>query len=106
MELDAQFRCFSMTKVFASTVALMLEEKGALDLEAAVGDYLPAFSRTFEVVVPNEEAGGKTVEYQSFLTGETHTFKYDTKPATQTLLLKHCMAESSGIACECATSRD
>ena len=33
MKLDSQFRCFSMTKVFASTIALILKEEGLIDLE-------------------------------------------------------------------------
>ena len=44
MELDAQMRCFSMTKVLAATVLLMLEEKGYVNLEADVADYIPSFS--------------------------------------------------------------
>lgn len=86
-----------MTKVFASTIAVMLQEQGALDLEAPVADYLPAFDRQFDVIFPDDEAGPKTVEYESFLTGKTHTLRYDTKPAEKKLLVKHCCAEATGI---------
>jgi CubicO group peptidase (beta-lactamase class C family) len=50
MEVDAQFRCFSMTKVLAATVLLMLAEKGVVDVEADVAEYLPSFGADFEVV--------------------------------------------------------
>ena len=99
MELDAQFRCFSMTKVFAAAVGLMFKEKGLLDLEAPVSDYLPAFDREFTVLSEAPDyAAADEVPYTSYLTGETHSLKYTKAPAVNTMLVKHCMAESSGIS--------
>ena len=45
MELDAQFRCYSMTKVITCTVLYMLKEKGVVDFEASVGEYIPSFKK-------------------------------------------------------------
>ena len=41
--VSVKHRVFSMTKVLASTVAMMLVEAKALDLEAPVADYIPSF---------------------------------------------------------------
>ena len=83
MELDAQFRCFSMTKVFAAAVGLMFKEKGLLELEAPVSDYIPSFAREFEVLTDAQDgdAGAESVPYTSFMTGETHDLKYTKAPA-------------------------
>jgi methyl acetate hydrolase len=40
---DAVYRIASMTKLVTSVGALQLVDSGAIDLDAAVGDYLPAF---------------------------------------------------------------
>ena len=47
----------------------------------------------------SREGGDETVEYTRFLTGETHPLKISRVelPATKKMLVKHCMAESSGI---------
>jgi CubicO group peptidase (beta-lactamase class C family) len=41
---DSLFRIFSMTKAVAAVAAAILAERGALDLDAPVTDYLPAFA--------------------------------------------------------------
>jgi CubicO group peptidase (beta-lactamase class C family) len=105
MELDAQFRCFSMTKVFAAAVALQFKEAGLLDFEAPVETYLPSFAREFEVLTEaqEDEAGAQEIPYTSFLTGETTTLRYTKAKAKSKLLVKHCLAESSGISYEMFT---
>jgi methyl acetate hydrolase len=42
--VDTRFRLMSMTKLVATTVALQQHEKGALDLDAPVDTYCPAFA--------------------------------------------------------------
>lgn len=41
---STQFRLMSMTKMVCTTVALQQVERGELDLDAAVADYVPAFA--------------------------------------------------------------
>jgi CubicO group peptidase (beta-lactamase class C family) len=49
---DTAFNIGSLTKVFTATLALMMTEEGALDLDAPVSRYLPA-----SVHVPDDSAG-------------------------------------------------
>lgn len=44
MEGDEIFRIFSMTKPITATAAMILVERGELELDAPVSDYLPAFA--------------------------------------------------------------
>ena len=99
MELDAQFRCYSMTKVLTATVLLMLEEKGVVDLEAEVAGYIPSFGTNFDVIkVPEEdESDYSEIDYESFMTGHITNIKYKKLAAQNVLLVKHCLAECSGV---------
>ena len=90
------FRMFSMTKVLASFVALRLYEEGLFKLEDAVGDYVPSFTRDWEVVVDCED-GGETVNYRSFFTGATSALRYKRVASTEPMRIKHLMSETSGI---------
>ena len=96
MELDAQMRIFSMTKALACTVLYILKEKGVVDFESPVSDYIPSFKRTWEII-QHEENGPHQVDHVSFMTGKTTTLKYDKTEAKTEMLVKHCMAECSGI---------
>lgn len=108
MKLDSQFRCFSMTKVFASTIALILKEEGLIDLEATVGSYIPAFDKEFEVIT--EPISGETeimeIPYTSFMTGKTSNLSYCKKVTKNKILVKHCLAESAGIGYDMWTDFD
>ena len=108
MKLDSQFRCFSMTKVFASTTALILKEEGLIDLEATVGSYIPAFDKEFEVIT--EPIVGETeimeIPYTSFMTGKTSNLSYCKKVTKNKILVKHCLAESAGIGYDMWTDFD
>ena len=108
MKLDSQFRCFSMTKVFASTIALILKEEGLIDFEATVGSYIPSFNKGFEVIT--EPTGGETeimeIPYTSFMTGKTTNLSYCKKVAKNRILVKHCLAESAGIGYDMWTDFD
>lgn len=120
MPLDAQFRIFSMTKVLASTVLLKLAEEYACTggcesvdafLDAEVADLVPSFKREFRIVsvvgsasraseagcAEPMESAADIVKYTSFLTGATYRLAYEMRPASRPLLVKHLMAEASGI---------
>jgi methyl acetate hydrolase len=45
LTVDAVYRIASMTKLATSVAALQLVDSGSIDLDAAVGDYLPEFDR-------------------------------------------------------------
>ena len=99
MKLDSQFRCFSMTKVFASTIALILKEEGLIDLDATVGSYIPSFDKNFEVIINSANCENEVMEipYTSFMTGKTKNLSYCKKLAKNKMLVKHCLAESAGV---------
>ena len=44
-----------------------------------------------------DDDDASSVQYTSFLSGETHELKYHLEDGTQPMLVKHVMAESSGI---------
>jgi CubicO group peptidase (beta-lactamase class C family) len=99
METDAMFRMYSMTKVLASCVTLMLKEKGALDLNDPVSKYIPSFDTDWHIVrsaTSSAEVAG-TVKTRDMLGGEELTLKYETTPATEVMTIKHLMAEHSGL---------
>ncbi len=108
MKPDAQFRCFSMTKVFASTIALMLKEQGLLDLEAPIGTYLPSFNKEFEVIKEptDRETEVNQIPYTSFMSGKTTNLSYSKSVAKNEILVKHCLAESAGIGYDMWTDFD
>ena len=97
-----------MTKVLTSTVLLMLAERAVQHspgttvdsiLEAEVGAYIPSFNRNWKVVESsnNDHDDVDSVEYTSFLSGETHELTYTTREAKKVMLVKHLISESSGI---------
>ena len=96
MSCDAIFRMFSMTKVLTSFVALRLYEEGLFDFEDEVGQYIPSFDRDWEVVVDSDD-GPESLKYSSFLTGENLDLKFDRKPTSEKMRIKHLMSESAGI---------
>ena len=108
MKLDSQFRCFSMTKVFASTIALILKEEGLIDLEAPVGSYIPSFDKNFEVIINSANCENEVMEipYTSFMTGKTTNLSYCKKVAKNKMLVKHCLAESAGVGYDMWTDFD
>jgi CubicO group peptidase (beta-lactamase class C family) len=96
---------FSMTKVLTSFVALRLYEDGLFKLDDAVGDYIPSFERDWEIVV-DCESGGETIDYRSFLTGETTTLHYKRVGSKEPMRIKHLMSETSGIEYEIFSEYD
>ena len=108
MKLDSQFRCFSMTKVFASTIALILKDEGLIDLEATVGSYIPSFDKNFEVIINSANCENEVMEipYTSFMTGKTKNLSYCKKVAKNKMLVKHCLAESAGVGYDMWTDFD
>ena len=71
MTVEAQMRCFSMTKVMTSAVALMLQEQGLISLEDSVSDFIPSFDKEWIICSEAETAADASaqVDYTSFLTG-------------------------------------
>ena len=108
MTNDAQFRCFSMTKVLTTSIALMLRDQGLLELEAPVETYLPAFGRQFEVLheAPHGQEGALNVPYTSFMTGKTQNLSFTKTAAQNKILVKHCLSESTGIGYDMWTDFD
>ena len=96
MSCDAMLRMFSMTKVLTSFVALRLYEEGLFDFEDEVGQYIASFDRDWEVVVDSDD-GPESLKYSSFLTGEKLDLKFDRKPTSEKMRIKHLMSESAGI---------
>jgi len=98
--LECPFRMYSMTKVMTSALALALHERtGSLNPEDAVSKYIPAFDREWDVV---EEcpSGSEIVDVRSMITGETQQVSFRRRKASQPMLVKHLMAECSGIGYE------
>lgn len=70
-----------------------------MKLNDPVSKFLPSFDREWAVVtvVPDGDAGGdvESVDYTSFLSGETSNLKYTQKPSTSVMTIKHLMSEST-----------
>ena len=105
MQTDAMFRMFSMTKVLTSFVALQLYEEGLFDLEDRVSKYIPSFDRPWDIVRDSEN-GSESIDYKSFLTGQTLNLNFHREKSAQPMLIKHLMSESSGIEYELFSEYD
>ncbi|MGD2131275.1 MAG: serine hydrolase domain-containing protein [Maricaulaceae bacterium] len=68
------FRIFSMTKPVVTVAAMTLVEEGALDLDAPVSDYIPAFADATVYVGEGES-----------------------RPATSEMKVRHLMSHTSGL---------
>lgn len=79
MEKDALFRICSQTKAITATAAMILWERGLLDLDAPVGRYLPAF-----------EGIGILDSLRPDTTFTTH-------PSAAPLTIRHLMTHTAGI---------
>ncbi len=77
---DAIFDLQSMTKPVTTVSAMMLLEQGNLSLEDPVSKYLPGFDK-LRVITKFNEADGT----------------YETRPARQTMTVRHLMTHTSGI---------
>lgn len=84
---DTLFRIFSLTKPVTSVAALMLVERGDIDLDAPIAEYIPAF-KDVQVFVA-EEDGHVTTE-----------------PPRRPPTVKHLLTQTSGIAGTAMTSRE
>ncbi len=63
LETDTVFRIFSMTKPITAVAALILVEEDELDLDAPVGEYLPAFrDQKVAVHVRDPESGERRLQ--------------------------------------------
>eukprot|EP00039_Didymoeca_costata_P030413 m.29419 g.29419 ORF g.29419 m.29419 type:complete len:472 (+) comp8100_c0_seq2:40-1455(+) len=100
MQLDAQMRCFSMTKVLSATLAVMMMDEGLLKLSDLVEDYIPSFKREWQIIKPieDENKAGGSVTYTSFVTGDTYTYHYNLVTAKKKMQIKHLISESAGIS--------
>ena len=96
MRTDAMFRMYSMTKVLTSFLALRFYEEGLLDFNDQVSKYIPSFDREWEVVNDADDRGDLLC-YRSILTGRELQLHYERRPATQPILIKHLISETSGI---------
>jgi D-alanyl-D-alanine carboxypeptidase len=79
-DVDYQFRIGSATKTFTATVVLQLVEEGALELDAAVGRYLPA-------LVPHDV--GLTVQHLLTMTSGIPDFVVGRTPSFATTTPLH-----------------
>lgn len=80
MQMDSIFRIASMTKPITSVALMMLVERGAVHLDDPVSTYLPEFDRR-PVITSFDCASGR----------------YDTRPATGPVTLRHLLANTSGL---------
>src|SRR5262249_55673482 len=81
MANDAIFRIASMTKPVTSAAIMMLVEQGKLKLDDPVSKYLPSF-KDREVIATFNAADAQ----------------YTTKRATQPVLIRHLLTNTSGLA--------
>ena len=80
MERDALFRICSQSKAITSTAAMVLWERGLLDLDAPVAQYLPEFEGIGVI--------------DSLMSDTTFTVI----PAEQVMTVRHLMTHTSGIS--------
>jgi CubicO group peptidase (beta-lactamase class C family) len=78
VELDTVFRIYSMTKPITSVAAMMLYERGLLELTDPVARYLPEFAQ------PRVYRGGSDL-------------KQVTTPAAQTMRVWHLLTHTAGL---------
>ena len=81
MTTNDVFRIASMSKAITSAAVMLLFEEGRLLLDDPVGDYLPSFDKTFEVVVPNADGSG-----------------YRLEPANGPVTVRQLLTHTSGIS--------
>mmetsp|Transcript_94671 Transcript_94671/g.167684 ORF Transcript_94671/g.167684 Transcript_94671/m.167684 type:complete len:406 (-) Transcript_94671:78-1295(-) len=98
-----------MTKVLTSTLALMLQERVGEPCQAdEVAKYIPSFGRAWDVV---EAAGAdaqapETVKVRSMISGVTESVPFVRRKPPGPMLVKHLMAECSGIGYELFSDLD
>lgn len=80
MDLDAIFRICSQTKALTATAAMILWERGLLDLDEPVSTYIPSIGRMGVL----ESVGTDTI----------HTVR----PNTRTMTVRHLLTHQSGIS--------
>lgn len=78
MEVDDLFRIASQTKALVSAAVLMLQEEGALDINAPVSTLLPEFAET--TVAVRREGGG-----------------YDVVPANRAITIRDLLTHTAGV---------
>ena len=78
LEVDTQFRIYSMTKPITSVAAMLLWEQGAFELKDPVADFIPAFAE------PRIWAGGSQRKPQ-------------TVPATEPVRIWHLLTHTAGL---------
>lgn len=121
MPKDAVFRMYSMTKVLTSSVALILYERGWIhSLDDPVHKYIPSFDRNWDVVTEQDStlensakrqkldgaSDKESVDIRSMITGKTRTAHFKRQAAEHEMLVKHCMAECSGVGYEIFSDLD
>lgn len=79
LEPDDLFRIASMTKAITSLGVMMLFEEGRFLLDDPVGDYLPSFDKTFEVVQSTEDG-------------------YELVPANGPITIRQLLTHTSGLS--------
>ncbi len=87
MTSNTLFRIFSLTKPVTTVAALMLAERGGIDLDAPIAEYIPAFK---DVQVFVAEQNGHVI----------------TEPPRRPPTVKHLLTQTSGIAGTAMTSRE
>lgn len=83
-------RIYSMTKCVVAAAVMQLADKGKLDLDAHLSEYLPDFAHMR--VVPEDEAGLPDVKR--------------TVPARRPITIRHLLTHTSGIASHYSTGID
>ncbi|MEJ2540183.1 MAG: serine hydrolase [Gemmatimonadota bacterium] len=78
METDDIFRIASQTKAVVSTAVMILQEEGALDINAPVSGVLPEYART-TVAVPRAHGG------------------YDVVPADRPITIRDLLTHTAGV---------
>ncbi|MFM9936032.1 MAG: serine hydrolase domain-containing protein, partial [Novosphingobium sp.] len=78
VDLDSQYRMYSMTKPITGMAAMMLVDEGKIDLDQPIADFLPRFAKMQVQVTPD---GSIT----------------DLKPAQTPITLRHLVTHTAGL---------
>ena len=102
MTRDTIFRMYSQSKPITGTAAMMLVERGLIDLGEPVGDFLPGFKNQQVIAqTPDESAENLTNDIPTDMAGTTGSREHDgerTVPVRREMTIKDLLTMSSGLS--------
>jgi CubicO group peptidase (beta-lactamase class C family) len=103
LERDAIFRCYSMSKPVTAVAAMMLVERGLLDFDEPVFNYLPGFKDQHVAVEDEHDAGEDVSPYKAQLLAEpggdyrNAASAPSESPVTSPVTIKNLLTMTSGL---------